>query len=100
MVKDEEATYIVRIYARERSNGSWEGWLEFHPTDKSGPVLRTRQETSQPNRAAMEYWAYGLEPIYLEGAIARAEGRLLHRFERFDLVLKDGVSLPSKPRHR
>jgi hypothetical protein len=41
------------------------------------PVLVTQQETSQPNRAALEYWADGLEPIYLEGALARAQGRLL-----------------------
>jgi hypothetical protein len=53
-----------------------QGWLEFHPTDKSKPVLRTAQETSQPNYVAIEYWAFGLEPIYLEGALARAQGRL------------------------
>jgi hypothetical protein len=34
------------------------------------------KETSQPNRDAIEYWALGLEPIYLEGALARAQGRL------------------------
>ena len=77
-VKDEDGMgYIVRTYARERSDGTWEGWLEFHPTDKGKSVLRTEQETSQPNRLAVEYWASGLEPIYLEGAFARAQGRLL-----------------------
>ena len=70
-------TYIVRIYAQERIDGTWEGWLEFHPTDEGKPVLRTEQETSQPNRMAVEYWASGLEPIYLEGAFARSQGRLL-----------------------
>ena len=69
-------TYIVRIYAQERTDGTWEGWLEFHPTDERKQVLRTEQETSQPNRTAIEYWALGLEPIYLEGAFARAQGRL------------------------
>jgi hypothetical protein len=69
-------TYLVRIYAQERSDGTWEGWLEFHPTDERQPMLRTEQETSQPNRAAIEYWALGLEPIYLDGAFARAQGRL------------------------
>src|SRR5438132_3980876 len=53
------------------------GWLEFHPTDERKSVLRTEQETSQPNRIAVEYWASGLEPICLEGAFARAQGRLL-----------------------
>lgn len=77
-VKDEDGTtYIVRVYAEERADDTWEAWLEFHPTEKSKPVLRTGQETSQPNRDAIEYWALGLEPIYLEGALARAQGRLL-----------------------
>jgi hypothetical protein len=64
-VKDECTIYLARIYAEERPDGTWEGWLEFHPTDKSRPVLRTGEETSQPNRVAIEYWAFGLEPIYL-----------------------------------
>ena len=69
-------TYIVRIYAQERTDGTWEGWLEFYPTDEGKQVLRTEQETSQPNRTAIQYWALGLEPIYLDGAFARAQGRL------------------------
>jgi hypothetical protein len=69
-------TYIVRVYAQERTDGTWEGWLEFHPTDERKQVLRTEQETSQPNRTAIEYWSLGLEPIYLDGAFARAQGRL------------------------
>jgi hypothetical protein len=74
---DGDTTYVVRICGEERIDRTWEAWLEFHPTDISRPVLRTDQETSQPNRAAIEYWADGLEPIYLEGALARAQGRLL-----------------------
>jgi hypothetical protein len=73
---EDGTTYIVRIYGQQRIDGTWEGWLEFHPTDERKQVLRTEQETSQPNRAAIEYWALGLEPIYLLGAIARAQGRL------------------------
>ena len=76
-VKGEDGiTYIVRIYADDRPDGTWSGWLEFHPADSSRPVLCTGQETSQPNRAAIDYWASGLEPIYLDGAFARAQGRL------------------------
>ncbi len=70
-------TYAVRVCGLERTDGTWEGWLEFHPLDDAAPGLRSDQETSQPNRAAIEYWAGGLEPIYLEGALARAQGRLL-----------------------
>jgi hypothetical protein len=77
-VKGEDGTtYIVRIYGQDRIDGTWEAWLEFHPTDERKPVLRTGQETSQPNRTDIEYWALGLEPVYLDGAFARAQGRLL-----------------------
>ncbi len=69
-------TYSVHICGEQRVDGTWEGWLEFHPVDSKLPILRTDQETSQPNLSALEYWAEGLEPIYLEGALARAQGRL------------------------
>ena len=76
-INDGDITYVVWICGQERVDGTWEGWLEFHPTEASQPILRTDQETSQPNRPATEYWADGLEPIYLQGALARAQGRLL-----------------------
>ena len=71
------ATYVVHICGRERGDRTWEGWLEFHPADANHPTLTTEQETSQPNISALQYWADGVEPIYLEGALARAQGRLL-----------------------
>ena len=70
-------TYTTRILGDERPDGTWEGWIEFRPTDSNHPTLSTERETSQPNLVALEYWADGLEPIYLEGALARAQGRLL-----------------------
>jgi hypothetical protein len=76
-VRDEDGTmYIVRVYAEERTDSTWAGWIEFHPIAERKPVLRTGQETSQPNRSAIEYWTLGLEPIYFDGAFARAQGRL------------------------
>ena len=69
--------YTARILGDERPDGSWEGWIEFRPTDSNHPILSTERETSQPTLAALEYWSYGLEPVYLEGALARAQGRLL-----------------------
>ena len=69
------ATYVVRAYGEGRRDGTWSGWLEFQPTDGSRP-FRTEQETSQPNRVTIEYWASGLEPIYFDGALARARGVL------------------------
>ena len=71
------SAYVVRICGEERPDGTWRGWLEFHSADVPKPALLTEQETSQPNRTALEYWADGLEPVYLEGALARATGRLL-----------------------
>ena len=73
LVGPDDATYIVRSYAEQRIDGTWIGWLEFRPTDPTGLTLRTDQETSQPNRTAVEYWATGLEPVYFEGAFERAQ---------------------------
>ena len=73
---DDGTIYVVRAYGQERSDGTWAGWLEFQPTDGEKPTLRTDQETSQPSRVTVQYWASGLEPIYFEGALARAQGRL------------------------
>jgi hypothetical protein len=49
----------------------WQGWLEFDPVG-GGETIRSQRETTQPNRADTEYWASGLTPIYLEGALKRA----------------------------
>ena len=75
-ITSEGSVYTALVYGEPRSDGTWEAWIEFHPAGKRKPVLRTEQETSQPNRTTVEYWALGLEPIYLEGALARAQQRL------------------------
>lgn len=67
--------YAVRALGFQRADGTWEGWLEFSPVSGVGPVLTTGQETSQPDLKALEYWAGGLEPVYLEGALERAARR-------------------------
>ena len=72
VVGPDETNYLVRTYGLERLGGTWIGWIEFHPTDSSKPVLKTEQETSQPNLMDLEYWATGLEPVYFEGAFERA----------------------------
>ena len=64
--------YVIRAWGESRTDGTWEGWLEFVPAGGVGRELRTGQETTQPNRDAVAYWAGGLEPIYFEGAFARA----------------------------
>ena len=71
--RDEEGTtYEVFACGEETAGGTWEGWLEFRPADASKPLLRTVRETTQPDRQALAYWASGLEPLYFEGAFARA----------------------------
>jgi len=62
--------YTAHACGEEREDGTWEGWVEFHSA--SGEVRRTGRETTQPDRAALAYWASGLEPVYLDGAFARA----------------------------
>lgn len=62
--------YRVRAFAEKRGN-VWIGWLEFRP--KSGKSLKTGEETSQPSKKDVEYWATGLERVYLEGALKRAK---------------------------
>jgi hypothetical protein len=72
-VEDGEGTvYVPRTYGQARGDGTWAGWIEFHPESGAGVFLRTDQETSQPNRASLDYWASGLEPVYFEGAFSRA----------------------------
>jgi len=73
VIGPDDTTYIVRSYGQQRLDGTWIGWLEFEPADPGAPTLRTDQETSQPNRTAVEYWATGLEPVYFEGAFERAQ---------------------------
>ena len=63
--------YTVTACGRERPDGTWEGWLEFTPDDTS-PVLRSGRETTQPSLADLRYWATGITPVYLEGALHRA----------------------------
>jgi hypothetical protein len=71
VLRDAEGVeYTVHAYGEARADGNWEGWLEFR--SPHGAVLRTNRETTQPNREALAYWASGLEPLYFDGAFARA----------------------------
>ena len=66
----DEKTYEARAVGREREDGLWEGWIEFIPTDGSGP-MQTDRETTQPNRDDTLYWARGLTYAYIDGALIR-----------------------------
>ena len=62
--------YRAQACGRERENGQWEAWLEFEDVT-TGEVQRSQRETTQPNQADAVYWATGLSPVYLEGALYR-----------------------------
>jgi hypothetical protein len=71
-VTDETGTvWQARAYGHPVDN-LWFGWIAF--TDPTGMTIKTGVETTQPDRDALRYWAAGVEPIYLEGALARARG--------------------------
>jgi hypothetical protein len=63
--------YTARACGSKAADGLWQGWVEFTPVD-GGPPIRSPRETTQPNRVDTEYWATGLTPVYLEGALERA----------------------------
>jgi hypothetical protein len=63
--------YEARACGSPMAGGTWQGWIEFVPTD-GGPPLRSGRETTQPNRVDTAYWATGVSPVYLEGALKRA----------------------------
>lgn len=62
-------TYRITVEGSENEDGTWFGRIVF----RDGVDVRaTDRETTQPDRAALEYWASGLEYVYLEGAFRRA----------------------------
>jgi len=63
--------YTARACGSKAADGLWHGWVEFVPVDGGVPI-RSPRETTQPNRVDTEYWATGLTPVYLEGALQRA----------------------------
>lgn len=71
VTSDGGKNYIARACASPNGGGTWMGWIEFVPIGEGEPV-RSGRETTQPNRQDTLYWATGLTPVYLEGALRRA----------------------------
>jgi len=71
VITSDDRRYVARACGAEVPGGQWQGWLEFIDLD-SGDAVRSPRETTQPNRTDTVYWATGLTPIYLEGALSRA----------------------------
>jgi hypothetical protein len=63
--------FVARVYAGRQPGGLWEAWLVFFSL-RTGRVVATDRETTQSTREHVLYWATGLGPTYLQGALARA----------------------------
>lgn len=63
--------YTAEALGAPLDRNLWEGWIAFTPVN-GGASIRSPRETTQPNFVDTEYWATGLTPVYLEGALARA----------------------------
>jgi len=77
-VADESGRYHARAIGRLADDNMWEGWLEFEPLD-GGPVVVGPVESRQPEAHDLAYWATGLTPVFLEGALKRARHPLTVR---------------------
>jgi len=71
VVAPDGTRYEARACGAPLTSSTWEGWIEFVPISGGEPV-RSRRETTQPNRTDTEYWATGLTQVYLEGSLRRA----------------------------
>ena len=74
--------YVACAFAASQPDGLWQGWFAFFPV-ADGETLTTDRETTQSKLSDVEYWASGIEPIYLDGALGRAyANRPAARLER------------------
>jgi hypothetical protein len=81
--------YRAQACGAQMPEGLWEGWIEFEPLD-GGSAERSPRETTQPNLQDAVYWASGLTPIYLEGALRRALTRPIRRTPAAAEAIFDG----------
>ena len=88
-VRDDLGSYYARAVGRAAPDNMWEGWIEFVPADGGGDVLVSPVESRQPERLHLEYWATGLTPVYLEGALRRARNPLTVRVPVMDEPVSD-----------
>jgi hypothetical protein len=99
IIDDDGKRYIARAVGAQVAGHSWHGWIEFESMD-DGAVIRSGRETTQPNLKDAVYWATGITPVYLEGALRRAlHPRTRHeppplRAPVFDEPAPDAVPAP------
>src|SRR3954469_5317588 len=95
-LRDELGEYHVRVVGRHADDGMWEGWLEFVPIARSAEPLIGSVESRQPERHDLAYWAGGLTPVFLEGALRRARRPLTVHARAGELPPSD-ASAPRPP---
>jgi len=88
-VTDELGSYYARAVGRHGTDHMWESWIEFVPVDGGSDVLVSGIESRQPERQHLAYWATGLTPVYLEGALKRARKPLTVRMPVIDEPVSD-----------
>jgi hypothetical protein len=101
-VTDESGTYHPRVVGRRAEDGMWEAWLEFDPIGQAGETLVGPVESRQPEHAHLTYWATGLTPVYLEGALRRARRPIIVRTRMVEQPVSDApasraVVVPAHP---
>lgn len=84
-VRDELGDYHARAVGRQGDDGMWEGWLEFTPMNGESEVIVGGIESRQPERHDLAYWATGLTPVFLEGALRRARTPVTVRVRTVEL---------------
>jgi hypothetical protein len=88
-VSDHLGSYYGRAVGRLAPDNMWEGWIEFIPVDGGSDVLVSGIESRQPEHQHLVYWATGLTPIYLEGALSRARKPHTVRVPVFEEPISD-----------
>lgn len=86
-ISDQLGTYHARAVGRQADDGMWDGWLEFISIDGSDDVLIGGVESRQPERHDLVYWANGLSPIFLEGALHRARNPVTVRVRPIEVPI-------------
>jgi len=71
-IEDHRGAFDGRVVGRQAGDGTWEGWLEFAPSNDAESLLVTDVESRQQTQMQLLRWASGLTPVYAEGALHRA----------------------------
>ena len=64
-------SYLPRAYGEPNAGGSWNGYLAFFP--RTGVLVATDRQTTQPALSQLKDWATGLSVEDLHAALARAK---------------------------